>query len=334
MDNLKRLNQMLSYMSSDFIETAFDLGIFETLHSAPLSSEEVAKKCGLDVEATSIFLKALVNRGLLELNANKFSNTSMSDSYLVSDSPHFLEGRLAGIQLWKPYWKHLDHLLKTGRSPAEKIYGKGQSTWQGIVADQKKIRQFLSSMDEESKMWAKIMAKALQWTEGEHLVELGAGSGRNAITILEENPSMTATLIDQPEIANHLDDYVDRSIVSEKIVVREGDFFNPDTLPANGSSYLLSSILHDWSDDEAAKILASLHTAMPGGSRLILSEFFKPEKESEVSHTNEADLYMLMYFNGRERRISEYHQLLGVAGFKNPVHFAPEVGKGLLVAER
>ena len=44
-----------------------------------------------------------------------------------------------------------------------------------------------------------------------------------------------------------------------------GDFLEP--VPAGGDTYLLSLVLHDWPDQQAARILANIAAAGGSGTR-------------------------------------------------------------------
>jgi len=83
---------------------------------------------------------------------------------------------------------------------------------------------------------------------------------------------------------------------------------------AGADAYLLRFILHDWSDTEAAAILASLRRAMKPTARLIVVEYVIPE--GPAFHFGKwTDLQMLVCVGGRERTEAEYRALFSGAGF-------------------
>jgi hypothetical protein len=94
--------------------------------------------------------------------------------------------------------------------------------------------------------------------------------------------------------------------------VRAGDFFT--AVPAGADAYLLSRVIHDWDDEDAARILAACRAAMPGGSRLLLVEAVLPERAVDAPEAIRMDLYMLILFGARERTEEEYRRLLAAAG--------------------
>ena len=91
-----------------------------------------------------------------------------------------------------------------------------------------------------------------------------------------------------------------------------GDFF--DSVPAGADTYLLSFILHDWSDDEAAAILRNVRSAIAEDGRLLLVEFVLPN--GDEPHLGKLiDLTMLGILTGRERSEREFERLLDASGF-------------------
>jgi hypothetical protein len=91
-----------------------------------------------------------------------------------------------------------------------------------------------------------------------------------------------------------------------------GDFF--ESVPA-ADVYLLSMILHDWSDDQCVRVLNSIVRASPSRTKLVALEFVLPPGD-EPHMGKMIDLTMLGMLTGRERTADEYRYLLHEAGFR------------------
>ena len=92
-----------------------------------------------------------------------------------------------------------------------------------------------------------------------------------------------------------------------------GDFFT--AVPAGADTYLLSMVLHDWSDAEARQLLAAIKAAAPAGARLVAFELVVPD--GDTPHMAKMiDLTMLGMLTGKERTQAEFRLLLEEAGFK------------------
>ena len=98
-----------------------------------------------------------------------------------------------------------------------------------------------------------------------------------------------------------------------RITVQAGSFFT-DALPS-ADCYLLSNVIHDWSDQDAASILTAIRAAAGPSSTLLLFEFVMPEDANEFD-ASDIDVFMLALVTGRERTLAEYTALLGQAQWK------------------
>ena len=95
--------------------------------------------------------------------------------------------------------------------------------------------------------------------------------------------------------------------------MRAGSFFT-DALPG-ADCYLLSHVIHDWSDQDAVSILTAVRAAASPSSTLLLFEFVMPEDANEFD-ASDIDVFMLALVTGRERTLAEYSDLLGQARWK------------------
>jgi hypothetical protein len=72
-------------------------------------------------------------------------------------------------------------------------------------------------------------------------------------------------------------------------------------------------VIHDWADEPAAKIIASVKRSAPPDAKVILIETEVPEtREPDWSKT--LDIVMLTLFAARQRTAAEYHKLLAPHG--------------------
>jgi hypothetical protein len=102
----------------------------------------------------------------------------------------------------------------------------------------------------------------------------------------------------------------------------EGSFF--ESVP-HGEVHLLSTILHDWDDSSARRILETIHAA--GGRRLVvLDSVIEPGNEPDGAKW--LDLLMLVLAGGRERTAEQWRALLSDAGWR-----ATRVEQGLIEAQ-
>ncbi|KAK8050766.1 hypothetical protein PG994_012496 [Apiospora phragmitis] len=111
-------------------------------------------------------------------------------------------------------------------------------------------------------------------------------------------------LQERPDVAEKLKD------LDPAIAVQAHDFFTPQ--PVWGARvYLLHNILHDWTEENAIRILAKIVGAMEKGdySRLLIHEYVFSPRQSHTWVTTH-DLKMMASFSGKERAEAEFVELV------------------------
>ena len=102
--------------------------------------------------------------------------------------------------------------------------------------------------------------------------------------------------------------------VADRCQLVPGDFFAE--VPPGADAYLLSRVLHDWTDGDALVVLAACHAAMGPASRLPVVEAILPERAADQPAVIRMDLYMLVLLGARERTEAQFRRLLAEAGFE------------------
>lgn len=146
-------------------------------------------------------------------------------------------------------------------------------------------------------------------------IQIGGSSGSTSIMLATAFPLLNIVIEDLPEpIENakaRLSDLP--SDIKSRIEIKAYDFFTPQPV-RNADVYLLRTILHDWPDADAIKILQGIVAAMGPSSRLLIMDMVLP-KPGSGSVTFEAalrqkDLTMIQCFNAQEREVEEWSALL------------------------
>ena len=99
----------------------------------------------------------------------------------------------------------------------------------------------------------------------------------------------------------------------DRCQVVECDFFN--AIPSGSDVYLMSNILHDWSDEPCRIILRNCKNAMKRKSRLLVVEMIVPAGNAP-SIAKLLDLEMSVMKGGRERTAGEFNNLFESINFK------------------
>ena len=93
----------------------------------------------------------------------------------------------------------------------------------------------------------------------------------------------------------------------------------------------MGSVLHDWTDEKCAEILANLKSAMtPKYSKLLINEFVIPETGAHWIGTA-IDIFMMAIYSAGERREQNWRRMLEGVGFRIIKIWTPEPGSESLI---
>lgn len=157
------------------------------------------------------------------------------------------------------------------------------------------------------------------------VVDVGGSTGGAAISLAEAFPNLHFVVQDLATNAESGQKIAGGSLsggVAERITFQGHDFMKPQ--PVKGANaYLLRMILHDWSDDDAVKIVRNIVDAMDTNnfqSRLLIMDTVLPQPGSvpvSVERLIRArDMTMLQAFNSKERDLDDWKNLLALANPK------------------
>ena len=91
------------------------------------------------------------------------------------------------------------------------------------------------------------------------------------------------------------------------------DFFK--AVPPGGNAYVLSHVLHDWTEAQCLAILGHCRTALGANGRLLIVETVLPA--GNTPHPGKLlDIAMLVMPGGQERTEAEFGALLGKANLR------------------
>jgi hypothetical protein len=239
-----------------------------------------------------------------------------SDGVFHETEPGVFEHTERSRLLLAPGWSEFAHLFggvffeatsdldaSTVEPPFPRRFGLG--FWEWLAAHPAERATFDAAMAAERDRPADRLA-ALDWRDGQVVVDVGGGNGALLIGLIERRPELRGIVFDLPETTR------DEAALGDRIEFVEGSFF--ESVPV-GDAYVLSGILHDWPDEDAQRILRTIRVAAPAHARLLINEsVIRPGDEPDGAKW--LDLLMLVLAGGRERGEEQWHALLEAGGFQ------------------
>jgi hypothetical protein len=279
---------------------AVDHGVATALAGGPRNVDELAAASGADPDVLYRVLRALASDGIFEEVEPRVFTHSEASRLLIED------GWDDFAHLFGSSWLEAVAALDASGEPSfPRVFD--EEFWSWLKAHPTERAAFDRAM---AQGWQRRLERveSVGWRGDETVVDVGGGNGSFLLALLDRHPQMRGIVLDLPETVR------DESAYGDRCTFVEGSFF--ESVP-EGDVHLLTTILHDWDDESARRILSTVRAAA-GERLLIVDSVIEPGNEPDGAKW--LDLLMLTLFAGRERTESQWRELLEGAGWE-PVRF-------------
>jgi hypothetical protein len=308
-----RLRELLAgYWVSQSLFVAAELGLADLLADGPRSAADLAAAAGADPDAVHRLLRALASVGVFAgRDDGRFGLTPLAD-LLRTGAPGSQRdaARMRGDWQYRA-WGELLACVRTGRPAFERLFGA--PLFEYLAGRPDKAAVFDGAMVGIHGRESAAMLAAYDFGGVGTLADVGGGNGSLLTAVLRQYPAMHGVLFDLPGVAARADTALRAAGLAGRYRAVGGSFL--DAVPPGADAYLLRHILHDWDDDQAARILRNVRAAMGDGGRVLVVETVIPPG-NDPSFAKLLDLNMLVLFGGRERTVDEFRRLFEAAGLR------------------
>ncbi|KAJ5178356.1 uncharacterized protein N7500_001055 [Penicillium coprophilum] len=313
------------------VEIGFDLGLFAILSKdeKPKSTAELAKAVGADPAFLGRILKHLSTMGvILQTGPDEYRRTGTTislswklciDSYACATNcltagvvalPAYLKqagyvnpsnGKDCAFQRGYQTDLHFFEYLKENPVIASQFnnhmafYRQGRPSW--MDAGFYDVPSLIANVGQDDVL----------------LVDIGGGLGHDISEFRRKWPDAPGRLVlqDTPELTAQSK----KKQLHPSIEPMVHDFFTEQ--PIKGArAYYFHTVIHDWSDDNARKMLKAIADAMkPGFSKVLINDQVVTATDA-YWETTSMDLLMMADFATTERTEAEWHRLVESAGLK------------------
>jgi hypothetical protein len=289
---------------SHCLHVAAEIGVADCLDDSPRTTDALARECGCDANALGRILRLLATVDVFKDAADGWLHTDQS-RLLRSDHPSSMRAfaRMMGTPVMWAGSGELTHTARTGETAIQRVVPGG--LWAYFKDHPEDARVFNDAMVSKANAMIAALLAAFDFSPYSVIADIGGGRGHILRAILDATPETTGVLFDLPHVLAGV-------APSERLALHGGDFFN-DRLP-HADAYILSEVLHDWPDEEAAAIVRAVRTAAPKGSHLLVLEVVLSEQPG-LHPSKVLDVIMLSLTGGRERTRVEHQALMRAGGF-------------------
>lgn len=295
------------------VRTAATLRLADHIAAGTGEVRALAAAAGVDADGLGRLLRFLCARGLFtEPEPGRFALTEVGEA-LRDDHPAGMRGWLdpAGCMARTDLaFARLLDSVRSGEPSYHLLFGR--SFWEDLDAEPDYRRSFDALMARRLGAQAEQVAAAYDWSGLGHVVDVGGGTGLQLRAILGRAPALRGTLVDMPGTAAEAAERLCEAGLAGRAEVVGASFF--DELPAGADAYLLSDILHNWSDADSVRILRRCADAVVPDGRVLIVEDVAGDRHEPMRTVT--DLRMLVTLGGRERGLDDIRELAGRSGLR------------------
>jgi hypothetical protein len=295
----------VAYWSSRCLHIVAEFGVADALGEQPQSADALAHSTGCQPQALHRVLRALANHGIFEHDGERFAHNAAS-RLLRSGVPGSLRSlaRMMGLKVHWDAYRELDVAVRTGQPSIAAVTEGG--LFAHLRTHPAEAQLFHEAMEGKSFMQVTPVLESYDFRGLKCIGDIGGGLGHLLYAVLERAPEARGVLFELPAVIEHA-----RRRATPRVTYVSGDFFK-DPIPAC-DAYMLMTVLHDWSDAEAVRILQNLKTGAPRGAKILIIEaVIEPSTRGEFAL--DLDIEMLAMTTGRERTRAEWEGVVAQAG--------------------
>ncbi|WP_406690037.1 methyltransferase [Saccharopolyspora sp. ID03-671] len=291
------------------IRTAVTLKLPELIADGTGDVAALAEASGADRDALERLLRHLVHIGLFSDEGGSYGLTALSRQLLAEDGKWLkdwlvLDGPGARMDL---AFSGMLHSVRTGASAYGAVHGT--PFWDDYQRDDDLRRFFGDVMVAYAWQTGPVLAAEFDWEPVRSVIDIGGGQGALLSEIVKANPHLDGEVLDLLAVEPEAEEFLREAGVAERATFVPGSFF--DELPTGRDVYLVSRVLTDWNDEDAARILRRCAEAA-GHGRVVIVEVLAGD--SHAQQNTSFDLQSLVLLGGRERSVADFEVLADKAG--------------------
>ncbi|MGW0368879.1 methyltransferase [Streptomyces coeruleorubidus] len=301
-------------MAAQTVRAAVRLRIVELIGDTPRPAADVAADAGAEPQPMTRLLRALAGLGLLREHGFGTFAVAPAGLLLAPGRPDSLTSfvRMFTEPAIIRAWEHLDDSVRTGDVAFDTVFGR--DFFSHLAREPELSGEFNAAMSQATAETAAALPHAFDFGRFGSVTDVGGGDGTLLAGVLVAFPGLTGVVHDTSEGLAQAPENLRRHGLTERCSLVTGDFFR--SVPEGSDLYLMKSILHDWPDDRAVRILRHCRAALPPGGCVLILEPVLPEivRADDDGSTYLSDLNMLVNVGGRERTRKDFEALCEAAG--------------------
>ena len=291
------------FQVSRMLRLVADLGIADRIPpDGDRTLDELAMECSVQPQPLIRILRALASFAVFTVAPDGSVAHTPRSRLLRTDATNSLHHAArfwAGAGSWEA-WGQLDAALN-GQVPHEAAWN--MSRFDYLRAHPDEARQYDAMMAHFPDDRHAAIAAAYDFSGARLIADIGGGDGATLRHILARWPTPSGLIFDREDVVRSIPR---DKLLGGRIALASGSFF--ENVPAGADIYMVTRVLHNWSDDDCRRILRACRAAMGRDALLLLGE---QVLEPDPAHGRAADYLvdvqmMAMFGSARTRTAEEF----------------------------
>lgn len=244
------------FMASKALFAGLHIDVFTILAAGAKNSEAIAKEAGIPINRVTTLMTALTSVGLVDRNAadETYTNSPGAGAFLAKGAKYEFGDylRYQIDQQMYPLLGQLNQVLD-GSLDSNSI-----DSYQNWMSDPEEALVYCEAQHAGSLGPGKTLARLVDLSAAETLLDVGGGTGAMSIRLLEAYPKLISTIIDFPNVAE----------IGWQFISKAGMIDRIRYIPSN-------ALVAEWPKAQGAILMSYLFSGIPGAEvpRLIKDAF-------------------------------------------------------------
>jgi hypothetical protein len=258
-------------LAAGALRAAFDMGLIDRLCAGPAHSDTLPPR---EIEAKSLLLGMLAANHVVVAGPTQIKLTDNFQAVLPFRD--LLEAKLAFTAIVAEDVRNLLPQL-LGDLPAFMAKSKTfelfryDRCFEDTAENVAHAREWIRFTTALTRYEAQSFLALADLTDVRRMMDLGGNSGEFALRLCRAYPQLAATVFDLPVVCTIGRDHIDGAPEAGRITFQPGDM-RRDALPRNLDLVTFKSVLHDWPEADALRLLARARESVRIGGRLAVFE--------------------------------------------------------------
>jgi len=266
LENVEQVFQVaFGYMASKALFSGLQLGLFAALAEGPKGIEALVAETRAEERPLLTLLTALTAVGLLERRDDGWRNSPAAQAHLVNSGPGDF-GDYLRYQVDRQMYPFMHNLTDVVRGRRDTVPFEDYEAW---FSDPGEATLYSESQHAASLGPALMLDALVDLSQCRRLLDVGGGSGAFSITLCQNHPELSATIVDFPNVLEVARRYVAKAGLESRIDLLPGNALEaswPEGQDVALFSYVSGSVSAEGVGDLYRRAFAAL---APGGRALV-----------------------------------------------------------------